>query len=122
MSYYILIAITIAFFAAIFYSIFKDQKNSKVVNNMNVDSTPKNQNAYSKETSFDYTKNRVAKLIKVISIISLIIGVIIGITQLDTYSILGITYIVISIISSIFVYGLGEIIQLLEDIKNKKIK
>lgn len=120
MSYYILIAITIVFFAAIFYSIFKDQKNSNVVNSMNIDRTPKNQNAYSRENSSDYIKNRVAKLIKVISIISLIIGVIIGITQLDTYSILGITYIVISIISSIFVYGLGEIIQLLEDIKNKK--
>lgn len=67
-------------------------------------------------------ENRVATIIKVISIIGAIIGVCFGFSQFDSYNdtqVLGITIIVASVVSAIFVYALGEIIQLLEDIKNK---
>lgn len=55
------------------------------------------------------------------SIISAIVGICIGIGQFDSYRTeeLGWTYIIGSIILAVFVYALGEIIQLLEDIKNK---
>lgn len=66
-------------------------------------------------------ENRVATIIKVISIIGAIIGVCFGFSQFDSYKSegMGVTIIVASVVSAIFVYALGEIIQLLEDIKNK---
>lgn len=65
--------------------------------------------------------NIVARIIKVIALIGGIIGVIFGFTLLDSYSSeeLAFPIIIASIVSAIFVYALGEIIQLLEDIKNK---
>lgn len=128
MSYYVLSAIAVIFFILIFYNIFKQEKqNDKYVNDENLNTHKEhtenlsinNSNALSNCKSDIYPKNKIAKSMKLVSIILLILGIIIGITQLDTYLVLGITYIVISIISSIFVYGFGEIIQLLEDIKNK---
>ena len=66
-------------------------------------------------------ENRVATIIKVISIIGAIVGVCFGFSQFDSYKSegIGVTIIVASVVSAIFVYALGEIIQLLEDIKNK---
>lgn len=65
--------------------------------------------------------NNVAYIIKSIAIIGAIAGIILGCMQFSSYHTesLGILYIVISVISAVFVYALGEIIQLLEDIKNK---
>ena len=65
--------------------------------------------------------NKIATIIKIIAIIVAIVGVCIGIGQFESYRTeeLGWIYIIVSIISAVFVYALGEIIQLLEDIKNK---
>lgn len=65
--------------------------------------------------------NAVANIIKVIAIIGAIIGIIYGCTLLDSSYTEGVAvvYIAVSIVSAIFIYALGEIIQLLEDIKNK---
>ena len=63
--------------------------------------------------------NTSAKCIKVIAIMIGIICFIAGLAYIDDDSNFGLTLIIISIISSIFIYGFGEIIQLLEDIKNK---
>ena len=65
--------------------------------------------------------NKIATIIKIIAIIVAIAGVCIGIGQFESYRTeeLGWIYIIVSIISAVFVYALGEIIQLLEDIKNK---
>lgn len=65
--------------------------------------------------------NIVARIIKVISIIISIIGVIYGLSMLDSWRTeeLAFPIIIGSIVITIFVYGYGEIIQLLEDIKNK---
>lgn len=72
------------------------------------------------QSSNEENENRVAITIKLISIINAIIGICIGINQINDYETeLGWTYIIGSIILAIFVYSLGEIIQLLEDIKNK---
>ncbi len=65
--------------------------------------------------------NKVALAIKVIAIVGAVIGVIYGCSLFDsayTEEIV-IIYIIVSIISAVFIYALGEIIQLLEDIKNK---
>lgn len=65
--------------------------------------------------------NKIATIIKIISIVVAIAGVCIGISQFESYRTeeLGWIYIIVSIVSAVFVYALGEIIQLLEDIKNK---
>lgn len=65
--------------------------------------------------------NKVALAIKVIAIVGAVIGVIYGCSLFDSAYTeeIGIIYIIVSIISAVFIYALGEIIQLLEDIKNK---
>lgn len=66
--------------------------------------------------------NIVAKITKSISIIIVIISILVFIVGIATEEIeeMGdVTIIVISLVSSVFIYGYGEIIQLLEDIKNK---
>ncbi len=71
--------------------------------------------------SNDLKTNVVARIIKVIAIIGGFIGIIYGFNLLDSYHTEDIAFpiIIASIVSAIFVYALGEIIQLLEDIKNK---
>ena len=73
--------------------------------------------------SIDYeeesTTNTVAKFIKIIAILEAISGIILGLMFIEYLEIMIIVVIVASIISSAFIYALGEIIQLLEDIKNK---
>ena len=65
--------------------------------------------------------NKVALIIKVISVIASIIGIIASLTLFgSSYTEdLAIIYLIVSIVGGIFSYALGEIIQLLEDIKNK---
>ena len=69
----------------------------------------------------DNGKNIVASIIKGIAVISAIAGVIVGLVSIDALNsgVIAAVIIISSIISSIFIYALGEIIQLLEDIKNK---
>lgn len=62
--------------------------------------------------------NTIAKFIKVLAIIEGIIGFIVGLISENSLMI-GLLYISISVISAMFIYGFGEMIQLLEDIKNK---
>ena len=72
------------------------------------------------EEPVNTSRNKIAILIKIIAIIVVIAGICIGIGQFEPYRTeeLGWIYIIVSIISAVFVYALGEIIQLLEDIKN----
>ena len=64
--------------------------------------------------------NGIAKTIKIIAITLGVLSIIASLILREELGIiLLITTIIISIISSVFVYALGEIIQLLEDIKNK---
>lgn len=74
-------------------------------------------------TSYEYDNrniNSVARIIKILAIISAVISIIGGIFFFgDSEPGMGIVCLIGGIISSIFVYSLGEIIQLLEDIKNK---
>lgn len=101
---------------------------SKLYNNENekhIDtkkSTSKNTQNYQDEEVHTYKRtNKVAIIIKIIAIVGAVIGIIAGCIMTDDYytKTLGITYIIVSVISAVFVYALGEIIQLLEDIKNK---
>lgn len=65
--------------------------------------------------------NVVARIIKVISIIIVLIGFIYGAIMSEDWETekLVLPIIIGSIVFSVFIYGYGEIIQLLEDIKNK---
>lgn len=65
--------------------------------------------------------NKVALIIKIVAIVGVIVGAGYGCTLFDSAYTeeIGIVYIIVSIISAVFIYALGEIIQLLEDIKNK---
>lgn len=69
----------------------------------------------------DNGKNTVASIIKGIAVISAIAGVIVGLVSIDAlnFGVMAVVIIIASIISAVFIYALGEIIQLLEDIKNK---
>lgn len=67
----------------------------------------------------NYYQNTVAKIIKILSFILGILGIIVGLTTIEDLQLMSIIIIVTSLISSILIYALGEIIQLLEDIKNK---
>ena len=73
------------------------------------------------KNQYEYNKssNKVATIIKTIAIILAIICTIMGLLAIDELKSLSIVIILTGVISAIFVYALGEIIQLLEDIKNK---
>lgn len=72
-----------------------------------------NSNNHSGKTTI---KNSVANIIKALAIVEVIIAIVVGLITIEEF---GIFVIVGSIISAVFIYALGEIIQLLEDIKNK---
>lgn len=65
--------------------------------------------------------NAVAKVIKILAIITAILGIVFGVYAIDILNMDegALIIIIASIISAVFTYALGEIIQLLEDIKNK---
>lgn len=69
-------------------------------------------------TESNYT-NYVARIIKVISVIGVLCGIVFGIRLFDYYEEIALTMIMSIALVAIFFYGIGEIIQLLEDIKNK---
>ncbi len=62
------------------------------------------------------TTNTVSKVIKAIAIIFAIVGIIGGLISIEFLEIMSIIIIVMSIIMAIFMYGFGEIIQILQDI------
>lgn len=68
--------------------------------------------------------NKVALTIKVIAIVGVVLGIIYGCTLFDSAYTedLGVIYIVVSIISAVFVYALGEIIQKLQNIEDNTRK
>lgn len=68
----------------------------------------------------DRIENSVATIIQGLAILEGFIAAIIGIIAIVDAQLIGFAIIIGGIISAIFVYALGEIIQLLEDIKNKK--
>lgn len=70
-----------------------------------------------KTNNNDRIENSVATVIQGLAILQGFIAVISGIIYIET---IGFFIIIGGIISAIFIYALGEIVQLLEDIKNKK--
>lgn len=95
-------------------SCYKDRyniENNKKYYNQNVT----NSINYEEES----TTNTVAKIIKIIAILEVISGIILGLIFIEDLEIMVIVVIVASLISGVFIYAIGEIIQLLEDIKNK---
>lgn len=68
--------------------------------------------------------NTVAKIIKVIAIISGVIGAIYGFYAIDGLNAdeWGFAIIIISVITAVFMYGFGEVIQLLSNINNNTRK
>lgn len=74
-------------------------------------------NGYCKDC---YEENSVANTIKTIAILIAVIGIICAFSVIFISNIiLAVIITIISIVIAIFIFGYGEIIQLLEDIKNK---
>ena len=79
-------------------------------------------------TNISYTENnKMAKILRVVAIIEIVCGFIVGAILGDTFEIgydynwgLCIGIIVASFINGIFILGFAEVIQLLQDIKDKK--
>lgn len=70
----------------------------------------------------DITTNKTAMTIKVISIILLVIGIVVGIITFLLGGETGIAITVAFSILSLFVYGFGEIIQKLQNIEDNTKK
>lgn len=70
--------------------------------------------------SEDNGKNTVASIIKGIAVIFAIAGVIVGLVSIDSLNsgVMAVVIIIASIISSVFIYALGEIIQKLQNIED----
>ena len=64
-----------------------------------------------------YTTNNVAGIVKILSIVELIIGVVACIICNQYLEIFTVVVIVISIIISIFIYAFGELIGIMHDIR-----
>lgn len=77
-----------------------------------------NNNSNNNNNKSNTRTNNVASVIKELAIVVAIIGVLGGFVAIEKTD-FAIPLIVASIISAVFIYALGEIIQLLEDIKNK---
>lgn len=67
-------------------------------------------------------KNTVATIVKGMAIISAIVGTILGLYSIEEMEIMAVVIIVASVVSSVFVYALGEIIQKLQNIENNTRK
>lgn len=63
--------------------------------------------------------NTVAKMIKVIAILEGVAGIILGLGCIEDLELYSVVIMVAGFISAVFIYSIGEIIQLLQDIKDK---
>lgn len=82
--------------------------------------TSSNDKDYQEKPKYICTKtNAVAQIIKVIAIIEAIVIVIVGLVSMEYLETMSVVIIVAGVISAVFIYALGEIIQLLQDIKDK---
>jgi hypothetical protein len=64
-----------------------------------------------------YTTNNVAGIIKIIAVITLILEIIVCIANIkywEEYTLIGI---VVSIVSTVFIYAIGELIEIMHDIR-----
>ncbi len=81
----------------------------------------KNYNTYSDKFEGNHSSNNTAVAVKVIARLEIIFGFILGIILRDTFGIgVCISTIIVSIVIGVFILGFGEIIQLLQDIKDKR--
>lgn len=94
----------------------EELKAMGIVNN----NTNKNSNTY--KTSYSNHTNIVAMTIQVLAVLSAIIGVIIGIRIFEDFEIYAVGFITVILISSLFVYAIGEIIQKLQNIEENTRK
>lgn len=94
------------------------------INIKNVQENDDNENENSITDNYYHNENKIALAIKVIAIISLILGILasLSLLTLNDSGIIIIIGIIASIISSVFVYALGEIIQKLENIEDNTKK
>lgn len=79
------------------------------------------ENKSNEEEEEDIITNKIASSIKTIGFILLLVGIFagLGIGASQESLLNGFLIIVGTIVTTIFIFGFGEIIQLLEDIKNK---
>ena len=72
----------------------------------------------------NFKENTVAKIIKILAIIQGIIGIILGFYSIDNFNFdeWGFIIVIASVISAVFIYATGEIIQKLENIDNNTKK
>lgn len=72
----------------------------------------------------NYKENTVAKIVKIIAILEGIVGVISGFYSIDNLNFdeWGFAIIIVSVVSAVFIYAIGEIIQKLENIDNNTRK
>ena len=64
------------------------------------------------------SSNTVAVIMWVYGIVNAVVGIIFGCSMYDTYEGLSILFIAVTIVFSFGIYAVGEIIQLLQDIKD----
>ena len=64
------------------------------------------------------SSNTVAVIMWVYAIVNTVVGIIFGCSMYDTYEGLSILFIAVTIVFSFGIYAVGEIIQLLQDIKD----
>ena len=70
----------------------------------------------------DMSENKVARIIKYFAILNVIAGVILGLIGIEYFEVYAVVFIVANIISSVFIFAIGEIIQKLENIDNNTRK
>lgn len=72
----------------------------------------------------NFKENTVAKIIKILAIVQGIIGIILGFYSIDNFNFdeWGFIIVIASVISAVFIYATGEIIQKLENIDNNTKK
>lgn len=72
-----------------------------------------------KEDSYTNRSNGLATALKFVAMIEIIVGVIAGIVLFENEFFIGMSVLIATVVSGLLIAGVGEIIQLLEDIKNK---
>lgn len=98
---------------------WKETTKKEKTNNTNTLNENKSSSSNKNSKSFE-GENKVAIAVKIIAIIGGIIGILNGLNLGDSgyTEELGVTIVVASIISAVFIYGFGEIIQKLQNIED----
>lgn len=101
----------------------KNKQSKNYSNNENKSITEEIKKNFGKNNN----SNIIARIIKIIAIVCASLNIIFGMyliivasnTSSDELLLFSVVSIIVGVISAVFIYGLGEIIQLLQDIKDK---